>query len=242
MSNAPINPLDEILDEIELQPEMVVSFLQQNPRFFAENRSLLGSMSIPHESGKSVSLIERQVVTLRDENQKLKQQLNILIGNARDNDQVLEKTKSLILGLLTCRSSPEIAEMLEQSMCNEFGASLCQFWLVGDETQTGTAKSLATSTVNQHLSRLMQPNQPYCGLIKEEEKELLFAAKAGEVGSAAILSLVDDAQNPASTIAILAIANQDKNYYRNNMSTSILSYIGTIVARLVLNAPNRKAE
>jgi len=49
----------------ELNDEAVLRYLTIHPEFFNNNQDLLPRLRIPHESGKAVSLIEKQVSVLR---------------------------------------------------------------------------------------------------------------------------------------------------------------------------------
>ena len=63
----------------------VQAFLQRNPDYLQHHPELLESLNIPHNAGQATSLIERQVKTLREKNQRLQQQLATLIENATAN-------------------------------------------------------------------------------------------------------------------------------------------------------------
>ena len=41
----------------ELSSEQVAEFLKKNPNFFAEHDDLILDLTIPHESGKAISLL-----------------------------------------------------------------------------------------------------------------------------------------------------------------------------------------
>ena len=48
--------------------EQVAAYLRAHKDFFVEHEALLADITIPHETGKAVSLVERQVVVLRERN------------------------------------------------------------------------------------------------------------------------------------------------------------------------------
>ena len=52
-----------------MSPQQVADYLTSHPDFLEINNYLLTELSIRHQSGQSVSLIERQVSALRQENQ-----------------------------------------------------------------------------------------------------------------------------------------------------------------------------
>lgn len=219
----------------QLDSDQVAQYLAEHPDFFERHSELLINLSIPHgtvtsgSQGQTVSLIERQVSSLRDENGRLKQQLNMLIDNARANDKLFDKAKALVLALISASDLEQAIPLVENRIREDFGSTCCRLWLIGAQDKFGSAQVLAQQEIMDRIPRLIDSDKPYCGLLKEEESELLFADQAGQVGSAAVIPLYLE-QSP---IAILAIANEDRNYYRNNMSTSLLSYIGEVVALVI---------
>jgi len=112
-------------------------------------------------------------------------------------------------------------------LIDDFGSSACKLWLLADEASAG---QLSYQESYAELARFVEKDHAYCGLLREQEKQRLFADQSEQVGSAAVLSL----RNDGKLIAILAIGNADKNYYRENMSTSLLDYIGQVTAKLLI--------
>ena len=227
MSDAP-ESVEENQAKTPLDNSQVVAFLENNTRFFEENQELLGALDIPHESGGSVSLIERQVVALRNENTQLKRQLSTLINHAHDNDNLFAKTKALTLDIIRAQDYTQLRECIEKAMVDEFNATVCRLWWLGADNDSSPA--LEAQDVNDKLGRLVAQTDVFCGLLKEDESELLFGEQANQVGSAAVLMLHDDEK----LIAALAIANEDRDYYRDSMSTSMLSYIGEVVVEAIV--------
>ena len=84
-STAPETPL--------LNDEDVATYLRQNTDFFINKPSLLADLTLPHERGGAISLVERQVSILRERNMDMRHRLTHLIDNARINDVLFEKTK-----------------------------------------------------------------------------------------------------------------------------------------------------
>ena len=231
MNEATNTQLETTLEELELSNEQVISYLEARLDFFEQNPTLLNKLTIPHPAqGQTVSLIERQVATLRDENTHLKQQLSLLINNARDNDELLEKSKNLILSLISAGSFDQLKLLVEQSMTREFGSTCCRLWRVVEGDFDAEKQLLNIQDAQRQLDRLIKDEHPHCGILKDEEKQVLFNTNAAEVGSAATLPLFSDNK----LVGILSIGNSDEDYYRNNMSTSLLSYIGSVISRLLM--------
>jgi len=223
-----INTVSKLPAQEEATSQQVADFLLSHPNFLEENSYLLTELTVKHQSGQSISLVERQVAALRQENKQLKQQLSTLIGNAQQNDQLLEKTKTLILRLLGSDGCSEIQSQIEFTLMNDFGSSACKLLLVASKEGAG---HISYPEIKTELSRFMEKDHAYCGLLREQEKQLLFAEQTEQVGSAAVLPL----RSNGELIALLAIGNADKDYYRENMGTGLLDYIGQVTTTLLTN-------
>ena len=62
-----------------LSDQAVLNFLRQSPDFFLRHPSALSELSLPHESGQAVSLIERQIDILRERNMTMRRRMNELL-------------------------------------------------------------------------------------------------------------------------------------------------------------------
>ena len=89
--------------------EQVAAYLKAHKDFFVDHESLLADITIPHETGKAVSLVERQVGVLRERNIELRERLTRLLDVARENDMLFEKMRGLILALLETKTVPQLA-------------------------------------------------------------------------------------------------------------------------------------
>ena len=77
-------------------------YLRENPDFFGRHPMLLTDLSLPHDSGEAISLVERQVAILRERNIDMRRRLTHLVGAANTNDTLFEKTRRFTLNMLDC--------------------------------------------------------------------------------------------------------------------------------------------
>ena len=71
--------------EEEVSEQAVHDYLAATPEFFERHPRLLKSLQLPHASGGTVSLVERQVSILRQKEIKLERQLRELFQVGREN-------------------------------------------------------------------------------------------------------------------------------------------------------------
>lgn len=78
-------------DSPVITEEQVVGYLRAHPEFFLSHDDLLREITIPHNSGQAISLVERQVHVFREQRDQLRKELGHLVAIARDNDRFFEK-------------------------------------------------------------------------------------------------------------------------------------------------------
>lgn len=220
----------------DLSAEQIKSYLQNHPDFFEDHPDLLELISLPHESGAAVSLIERQVSVLRDRNLEMRQRISGMLEAAKTNDKLFEKTKRLVLTLIETKDLPTIVNTLSESLGNDFQVEFHSFILFGDQKSTpdSNAKVVALDQANKQIGTLLRTNRVTCGVLGSTELNFLFGEQAAEVGSVAAVPL-----SYGSTFGILAIGNSDPNYYRSSMGTLFLSYIAEVLNRVTPNLLKR---
>ena len=222
------------LNNLPITDDDVAEYLRQNTQFFIDRPSLLADIHLPHQTGDAISLVERQVSVLRDRNKEMRQRLYALLENARTNDKLFEKSKRLILSLLEAQDINDLLNALSDSFENDFGIQYTMIVLFDEHIgnhQIACRQSvqiLPLSTAQQVLGTIISNNQTVCGQLDIEEQQLIFQGNADAIGSTAITPLAS-----AQPLGVLAIGNDDPDYYRSSMSTLFLSYIGDVLNRLL---------
>ncbi|UTW45157.1 DUF484 family protein [bacterium SCSIO 12696] len=208
----------------------IKAYLQNNPGFFENHPDLLELIQLPHESGRAVSLVERQVAVLRERNMEMRQRLNNLLEAARTNDKLFEKTKRLVLNLLDSRDINSLVDTLYESLGNDYQLQYFSLVLLTDTTRLpdNPAKVVGLEEAENQVGTLLRSNRAICGVLRQEELHFLFGNKAGEIGSVAAVPLTR-----GQSYGILAIGNSDPNYYRSSMGTLFLSYIAEVLNRIL---------
>lgn len=212
--------------------EQVSDYLSEHPEFFSTRAELLTSLKLNHPSGTAVSLIERQVQVLREQNEDLKKRLMELVEVARDNDRLSERVHRLTLDLLGTGSLLELLDGLEHSLRNEFMADAMVLHLPGlDESrqrETGARQLLVDDALKALLPTPLVDNKPQCGRLKREQAEFLFGDQGAAIESCAVIPLGDHA-----SAGLLSIGSREVNRFNPCMGTLFLSHLGELVACLL---------
>ena len=182
--------------EEEISEETVRDYLQSHPDFFERNPKLLSSLRLPHETGGTVSLVERQVAMLRQKDLKLERQLKELIEVARDNDLLVAKIHELTLQLLGARDLDSTITVVEEAMRSGFDADHSVLVLFGDPDNFDdvTAKRFFRAVDREDpalapFGTFLNGSGPRCGHVRDTQREFLFRDDAEEIGSVALIPL-----------------------------------------------------
>lgn len=207
----------------------VSDFLAENPDFFDQYPDILESLQLPHDSGKAVSLIERQISVLRERNIEMRARLHNLLESARENDKLFEKTKRLVLNILEGKNLDAVVTALYDSLGADFKVEYFRLILLGeqDEIPATNARVVDLDEAQSAIGTLLRTNRAICGVLRRDELEFLFGDEAGAIGSVAAVPLCH-----GHVFGILAIGNSDPNRYRSSMGTLFLSYIAEILNRV----------
>lgn len=213
-----------------LEPEQVAAYLEANPNFFMQHQDLLAELSLPHESGSAVSLVERQVSILRERNMDMRHRLSKLLDNARDNDKLFDKTKRLVLSLIEGQDMGDVIDALHYSFDKEFNIHFTSLILFGnpDKIPSSQARVITMGEARENIGSLIKSNRAICGVLGAPELKFLFGEQAQEIGSVATVPLMH-----GSAFGLLAIGNRDVNYYKSSMGTLFLGYIAEVLNRLL---------
>lgn len=215
-------------NQAPLDAEQVAAYLRQHPEFFVAHDELIPEMRIPHDSGSAVSLVERQVRLLRERNIEMRHRLAQLMDVARDNDRLFEKTRRLVLDLLDATSLEDVVSTVEDSLRHEFQVPFVSLILFSD-SNLPVGRSVSSAEAHQAIGGLLSGGKTVCGVLRPHELSFLFGeAEAGEVGSAAVVSLTFQGLH-----GVLAIGSSDPQHYKSSLGTLFLGYVAEVLARVL---------
>jgi len=238
MSSANINNEQNDNANQALSDETVANFLTNNPDFFHRNPTILAEMSLPHNSGNATSLIERQVAILRERGIQTRHKLGELIEAAKENDNLLNTTQSLVIDLINAGSLNNIFTLLQSELHKKFAVESASVILISD-TDTQNQYSIDatffqdTNDAEEKISGIINNNQSLCGSLRETEAAFIFNDTKYAIGSAAIASKKIERSTGADIIVMLAVAHHNADHYNSDTGTLFLDYLCDILTALV---------
>ena len=208
----------------EISEEQIVDYLKNHPDFFVTHEHLLTELKLPHHTGGAVSLVERQVTTLRTKAAEFQEQLHDLIDIARENESLNSRLHRMTLELFDAATLDDVIDTLQNHLRDQFNADAVEVKLF---SSTDLKKEAIKGSPSPALfNQLMQDGRPKCGPIDKPQLEYLFGNQSQDAGSVALVPL-----DGINITGILAIGNSDPEHFHCGQGTDFLRRLGDIVAK-----------
>ncbi|SFM39106.1 DUF484 family protein [Marinobacter pelagius] len=216
----------------DLTPEQVADYLRANPDFFVEQDELLRSLTLPHDSGRAISLVERQVHLFREQRDTLRRELVELVSIARHNDRLFGKSKRLLMQVIEARTLNDMAAAIDDSIRGDFGLDAASVLLFTDqdlpEASQGALHVVGPELARERLGMLLDGERAVCGQFRESEREFLFPDREEPIASVALVPLRRE-----ELVGVFAVGSCQPGYFDQSMGSLFLSYISDTLSRLL---------
>ncbi|MDP1932218.1 MAG: DUF484 family protein [Gammaproteobacteria bacterium] len=214
----------------DLTAEQVATYLKKHPEFFVDRDNLLAEITLPHESGKAISLLERQVKILRERTIESRHTLNTLLENAKYNDQLFNVTRALIIALLMEDEVAQIASATEANLCTQPGIDACSVILFQADHLKNVehARQESAEFLQQSFPTLLRDRRTQCRAIDRETAAFLFP-HGGTIRSAALCPIGRERM-----LGVLAIGNKAQEYFNSDLDTMFLDFIGEVLESVIV--------
>ena len=199
-----------------MRAEDVALYLQNNPQFFEAYAEMLSEVTIPHPyGGRTVSLSERQMLTLREKNKELEKKLRELLEFAKENAALQHKVHQFTLALFGARDLMGLQDAATRNLCEIFDVPhvALHVW-----------KGLPPSA--EVLSFADQQTQPVCVHHAIHDTLNWFGEAAPHLRSFAYLPL----RNGEQSIGLLVLASEDAQRFFPEMGTLFLQRLAETIS------------
>ena len=218
---------DDLGQSSDEREEQIADYLIRHPDFFERHPDALAAIDIPHPTGDAVSLIERQVRTLREQSGNYRRQLEQLISVARENDALARRLHRLTLALIETQTFDEVLNTLQDELREQFKADAVEMKLFASEQLDAHAHEPGPALFTDFLKRA----RPNCGQLEKAQLEYLFGPQAGETGSAALIPLT-----APPMAGVLAIGSRDPERFHQGKSVDFLQRLAEVVSAKLQSA------
>jgi uncharacterized protein len=211
-----------------MKSDDVAEYLKQHPEFFEQHADMLAEVYIPHpHGGRTISISERQIVTLREKNKALESKLREIIEFGEENDAIGEKIHRLAQSLLRARALAGALSAIYLSLREDFTVPhvVLRTWRAGQDRDLPEFAPVSPA-IRDFATSL---SQPYCSGHAMVDTATLFGESAPHLRSFSYVPLRDD-----SVFGLLALASEDARRFYPEMGTLYLKRIGELISAALL--------
>lgn len=199
-----------------MNAEDVATYLRENPAFFEAYSQMLSEIAIPHPyGGRTISLSERQMLTLRERVKELEKKLHELIGFAKENDGLQNKLHEFTLALFNAHDLLSLQAVTLRNLRDIFMVPHAAIHLWKENPPSVEVLAFADEQV-----------LPVCLHQAVFDTAKWFGEAEPHLRSFAYMPLRANNQ----TIGMLIIASEDKERFYPEMGTIFLQRIADIVS------------
>lgn len=212
-----------------MKADEIARYLQDHPGFFEEYADLLAQLCIPHpHGGRTISITERQILTLREKAKQLESKLGELIRFGEENDAIGEKVHRLATALAGARDFAAVRRVLLTHLGEDFAVPHVAFRLWNLPVQADAAEFGAVSEQTRIFAAGLA--HPFCGANAGFEAAAWFGEAGAHVRSLALVAL----RREAETVGLLALGSEDVQRFYPEMGTLYLGHIGDLASAALL--------
>jgi hypothetical protein len=225
MSNMPPAEV-AVLDSTD--EDSVIDYLTRNPDVLERHPATLAQLTFSHESGAAVSLVERQLKLLRDENQSLKNKLNELVHIARENEELSQRFHRLSLELMTHDNLHDVISLIRDQIQTFFYTDHVNFFFTENlADQLDGMKDHILTAESKHAAKIQEwidARNPVFGPFDPGIRKQLFA-DAGDIPSCVLIPLYH-----TQNFGLLVLGSKSNQRFSDGMGTLFLQQLGDLVS------------
>ena len=209
-----------------MKSEEIAKYLQDNPQFFEEHADLVARIVIPHpHGGRTISITERQMLSLRDKNKLLEGKMDELLQFGEENDTISEKMHRLAVAMIAASSFQSVLHTLNFHLRDDFSIPHVALRLWDRSDNTDELPEFAN--VSEELQVFAETlSQPYCGSTSGFETSSWFGDAAEHIRSQALIAM----RSGGGTVGMIALGSEEPQRFYVGMGTLYLERLGEMAS------------
>ena len=211
---------------------LVADYLKNNLDFFVKNSAILAELKIPHEHGGAISLVEKQLTVLREQNQETNKKIHELIEIATQNEELARRMHQLALTLIDADNPKDIFSTMYDNLKKNFHADRVIVRLFANPAfidSFPTDEFVCKESIEESLfKRIIEKREPLSGKMKHQQQVFLFGNDGDDIASSVMIPL-----HGVGWGGILAIGSFDAERFQPGMGIELLANLGEILSFII---------
>ncbi|MFZ9140816.1 MAG: DUF484 family protein [Burkholderiaceae bacterium] len=224
--------------EAGLTDTTVAAYLRAHPDFFVRHPAVLTEVQVPHvAAGAASSLLERQLLVLREKIKILEQRTMEMVHHAQENDAIADRLMTWLRNLLLQASPVARADQLPAALASAFSIPEVALGLwrgpaakATDAIQPPPNWWLAS---DDEIARMAQDlSRPLCLSVNTHQAGLAARLLSDDVQSVALLPLRQGAA--PEVFGLLVLGSPDPSRFTQDHGTAFLERIAELSSAALL--------
>lgn len=211
---------------------LVADYLKNNLDFFVKNPAILAELKVPHEHGGAISLVEKQLTVLREQNQETNKKIHELIEIATQNEELARRMHQLALTLIDADDPKDIFSTMYDNLKKNFHADRVIVRLFANPAfidSSATDEFVGKESIEESLfKRIIEKREPLSGKMKHQQQVFLFGDDGDDIASSVMIPL-----HGVGWGGILAIGSFDAERFQPGMGIELLANLGEILSFII---------
>ena len=211
---------------------LVADYLKNNLDFFVKNPKILAELKIPHDHGGAISLVEKQLTVLREQNQETNKKIHELIEIATQNEELARRMHQLALTLIDADDPKDIFSTMYDNLKKNFHADRVIVRLFANPAfmdSSATDEFVGKESIEESLFKhIIEKREPLSGKMKHQQQVFLFGDDGDDIASSVMIPL-----HGVGWGGILAIGSFDAERFQPGMGIELLANLGEILSFII---------
>ncbi len=221
------------VESAEMDESSIIDHLKKHPDILERHPEVLKQLKFSHDSGDAISLVERQLKLLRDENKALKNKLSALVHIARENEELGQRFHRLSLELMAGEHLHDIIAMTQDQVQTFFYTDHVSFCFNDELTDqlTGLESSVLDPSA-RHADKIrawMKQRKPVFGPLDTAIRRQFFGERK-QINSCVLVPLYH-----TRDFGLLVLGSKSRDRFTSNMGTVFLSQLGELISGKIKN-------
>jgi len=222
----------QTVESDQIDADDVSVYLRKHPDFFVDHPDLLKEIQVPHASGNAISLVEKQVLLLREQNEQVQKRLQELIEIARQNEQLARRMHALALTLMDAAEPKQIFSTLYENLKLNFQVDHVSVRLFAEpafiDSYAGVEFAGQDAPEQALFKTMIAKRLPLSGHLKRQQQVFLFGDDGDDIASAVIVPL-----HGKGWAGVLSIGSRDASRFTEVMGVEMLTNLGEILSYIL---------
>lgn len=217
-------------ENVQVTPEAVATFLEENKNFFVENPDLVAHIKLPRmEQGNVTSILDFQANRLRQKLEKTQERALMFLQTSAQNAESAELIQKIALAVMRCESLSGMNACLREEIQKQLELADVRL-IITEGLNAGKNNTLPAAQINQIfkdgakvvLRTLSTPEAREM----DEDYVPVHGKNEKTVASDALLLAQSSKGKP---LGVLVMGSSDKTYFHEGQGTELLAFLSGVL-------------